>query len=320
MFTTTEKLMGAGSGILLAVSALTAAPALAAEGGQDLTPAEQCVQDVAEGRLPEDTDCGYTPPPMAPEDRPDWARDLDGVWDGGRASTEPGPGGRTARDLLPACGPSTPVGDPCWSEVAQSVVSTSPDGTTAYILPDGRIMVVPPQAAYDDSDEAEAAPASGGVDAVTETVLPEAREDAQGDEGEAPAPAWLKGQDDADEATEGAQEDADDEATEPAQDADEDAAEPVEVPEDSIPAGTPACTVEDASEGPADCVWDDGSGDIVHNHADGTYSTYPRAEASPAPAGTPELAHTGIMSWALAGVAAVCTVMGVGIYRHWSRA
>lgn len=280
MFTTTEKLMGAGSGILLAVSALTAAPALAAEGGQQgLTPAEQCVQDVAEGRLPEDTDCGYTPPPMAPEDRPDWARDLDGVWDGGRASTEPGPGGRTARDLLPACGPSTPVGDPCWSEVAQSVVSTSPDGTTAYILPDGRIMVVPPQAAYDDSDEAEAAPASGGVDAVTEAVLPEAREDAQGD-------------------------------------ADEDA---VEVPEDSIPAGTPACTVEDASEGPSDCVWDDGSGDIVHNHADGTYSTYPRAEASPAPAGTPELAHTGIMSWALAGVAAVCTVMGVGIYRRWSR-
>ena len=305
MFTTTEKLMGAGSGILLAVSALTAAPALAAEGGQDLTPAEQCVQDVAEGRLPEDTDCGYTPPPMAPEDRPDWARDLEGVWDGGRASTEPGPGGRTARDLLPACGPATPVGDPCWSEVAQSVVSTSPDGTTAYILPDGRIMVVPPQAAYDDSDEAEAAPASGEVDAVTETVLPEAREDnAQEDEEDAPVPAWLKGQDDADEATEGAQ------------DADEDG----EVPEDSIPAGTPACTVEDASEGPADCVWDDGSGDIVHNHADGTYSTYPRAEASPAPAGTPELAHTGIMSWALAGVAAVCTVMGVGIYRHWSRA
>lgn len=305
MFTTTEKLMGAGSGILLAVSALTAAPALAAEGGQDLTPAEECVQQVAEGRLPEDTDCGYTPPPMAPEDRPDWARDLDGVWDGGRASTEPGPGGRTARDLLPACGPSTPVGDPCWSEVAQSVVSTSPDGTTAYILPDGRIMVVPPQAAYDDGDEAEAAPASGGVDAVTETVLPEAREDAQEDEGEAPVPAWLQDQDD---------------AAEPAQDdqegADEDA---VEVPEDSIPAGTPACTVEDASEGPSDCVWDDGSGDIVHNHADGTYSTYPRAEASPAPAGTPELAHTGIMSWALAGVAAVCTVMGVGIYRHWSR-
>lgn len=284
MFTTTEKLMGAGSGILLAVSALTAAPALADEGGhQDLTPAEQCVQQVAEGSLPEDTDCGYTPPPMAPEDRPDWARDLDGVWDGGRASTDPGPGGRTARDLLPACGPSTPVGDPCWSEVAQSVVSTSPDGTTAYILPDGRIMVVPPQDAYDDSDEAEAAPASGGVDAVTETVLPEAREDAQ--------------------------EDADG----------EDADEGGEVTEDSIPAGTPACTVEDASEGPADCVWDDGSGDIVHNHADGTYSTYPRAEASPAPAGTPELAHTGIMSWALAGVAAVCTVMGVGIYRHWSR-
>lgn len=308
MFTTTEKLMGAGSGILLAVSALTAAPALAAEGGQDLTPAEECVQQVAEGSLPEDTDCGYTPPPMAPEDRPDWARDLDGVWDGGRASTEPGPGGRTARDLLPACGPSTPVGDPCWSEVAQSVVSTSPDGTTAYILPDGRIMVVPPQAAYDDSDEAEAAPASGGVDAVTETVLPEAREDAQEDaEGGAPVPAWLQDQDDADEATEGAQ------------DADEDAAEPAEVPEDSIPAGTPACTVEDASEGPSDCVWDDGSGDIVHNHADGTYSTYPRTEASPAPAGTPELAHTGIMSWALAGVAAVCTVMGVGIYRHWSR-
>lgn len=310
MFTTTEKLMGAGSGILLAVSALTAAPALAAEAGQDLTPAEQCVQDVAEGRLPEDTDCGYTPPPMAPEDRPDWARDLDGVWDGGRASTEPGPGGRTARDLLPACGPSTPVGDPCWSEVAQSVVSTSPDGTTAYILPDGRIMVVPPQAAYDDSDEAEAAPASGEVDAVTETVLPEAREDAQGDEGEAPAPAWLKGQDDATEPAQGAQEDADE----------EDADEGGEVPEDSIPAGTPACTVEDASEGPSDCVWDDGSGDIVHNHADGTYSTYPRTEASPAPAGTPELAHTGIMSWALAGVAAVCTVMGVGIYRHWSRA
>ena len=306
MFTTTEKLMGAGSGILLAVSALTAAPALAAEAGQDLTPAEQCVQDVAEGRLPEDTDCGYTPPPMAPEDRPDWARDLDGVWDGGRASTEPGPGGRTARDLLPACGPSTPVGDPCWSEVAQSVVSTSPDGTTAYILPDGRIMVVPPQAAYDDSDEAEAAPASGEVDAVTETVLPEAREDAQEDADEgAPVPAWLQGQDD---------------ATEPAQGAQEDADEGGEVPEDSIPAGTPACTVEDASEGPADCVWDDGSGDIVHNHADGTYSTYPRAEASPAPAGTPELAHTGIMSWALAGVAAVCTVMGVGIYRHWSRA
>lgn len=305
MFTTTEKLMGAGSGILLAVSALTAAPALAAEAGQDLTPAEQCVQDVAEGRLPEDTDCGYTPPPMAPEDRPDWARDLDGVWDGGRASTEPGPGGRTARDLLPACGPSTPVGDPCWSEVAQSVVSTSPDGTTAYILPDGRIMVVPPQAAYDDSDEAEAAPASGEVDAVTETVLPEAREDAQEDADEgAPVPAWLQGQDD---------------ATEPAQGAQEDADEGGEVPEDSIPAGTPACTVEDASEGPADCVWDDGSGDIVHNHADGTYSTYPRAEASPAPAGTPELAHTGIMSWALAGVAAVCTVMGVGIYRHWSR-
>ena len=307
MFTTTEKLMGAGSGILLAVSALTAAPALAAEGGQDLTPAEQCVQDVAEGRLPEDTDCGYTPPPMAPEDRPDWARDLDGVWDGGRASTEPGPGGRTARDLLPACGPSTPVGDPCWSEVAQSVVSTSPDGTTAYILPDGRIMVVPPQAAYDDSDEVEAAPASGGVDAVTETVLPEAREDAQEDADEgAPVPAWLQGQDDATEPAQGAQEDADEDA--------------VEVPEDSIPAGTPACTVEDASEGPADCVWDDGSGDIVHNHADGTYSTYPRAEASPAAAGTPELAHTGIMSWALAGVAAVCTVMGVGIYRHWSRA
>lgn len=311
MFTTTEKLMGAGSGILLAVSALTAAPALAAEGGQDLTPAEQCVQDVAGGRLPEDTDCGYTPPPMAPEDRPDWARDLDGVWDGGRASTEPGPGGRTARDLLPACGPSTPAGDPCWSEVAQSVVSTSPDGTTAYILPDGRIMVVPPQAAYDDGDEVEAAPASGGVDAVTEAVLPEAREGAQGDEGEAPAPAWLQGQDDATAPAQGAQEDADEE------DADEDA---VEVPEDSIPAGTPACTVEDASEGPADCVWDDGSGDIVHNHADGTYSTYPRTEASPAPAGTPELAHTGIMSWALAGVAAVCTVMGVGIYRHWSRA
>lgn len=311
MFTTTEKLMGAGSGILLAVSALTAAPALAAEGGQDLTPAEQCVQDVAEGRLPEDTDCGYTPPPMAPEDRPDWARDLDGVWDGGRASTEPGPGGRTARDLLPACGPSTPVGDPCWSEVAQSVVSTSPDGTTAYILPDGRIMVVPPQAAYDDGDEAEAAPASGGVDAVTETVLPEAREDAQEDaEDGAPAPAWLKGQDDATEPAQGAQEDADE----------EDADEGGEVPEDSIPAGTPACTVEDASEGPSDCVWDDGSGDIVHNHADGTYSTYPRTEASPAPAGTPELAHTGIMSWALAGVAAVCTVMGVGIYRHWSRA
>lgn len=314
MFTTTEKLMGAGSGILLAVSALTAAPALADEGGhQDLTPAEECVQQVAEGSLPEDTDCGYTPPPMAPEDRPDWARDLDGVWDGGRASTEPGPGGRTARDLLPACGPSTPVGDPCWSEVAQSVVSTSPDGTTAYILPDGRIMVVPPQAAYDDGDEAEAASASGGVDAVTETVLPEAREDAQEDADEgAPVPAWLQGQDDA---TEPAQGDAE-EATEGAQDADEGG----EVPEDSIPAGTPACTVEDASEGPSDCVWDDGSGDIVHNHADGTYSTYPRAEAAPAPAGTPELAHTGIMSWALAGVAAVCTVMGVGIYRHWSRA
>lgn len=311
MFTTTEKLMGAGSGILLAVSALTAAPALAAEGGQDLTPAEQCVQQVAEGSLPEDTDCGYTPPPMAPEDRPDWARDLDGVWDGGRASTEPGPGGRTARDLLPACGPSTPVGDPCWSEVAQSVVSTSPDGTTAYILPDGRIMVVPPQDTSDaEEPEAEAAPASGEVDAVTETVLPEAREDAQEDEGEAPAPAWLKGQDDATEPAQGAQEDADE----------EDADEGGEVPEDSIPAGTPACTVEDASEGPADCVWDDGSGDIVHNHADGTYSTYPRAEAAPAPAGTPELARTGIMSWALAGVAAVCTVMGVGIYRHWSRA
>lgn len=305
MFTTTEKLMGAGSGILLAVSALTAAPALAAEGGQDLTPAEQCVQDVAEGRLPEDTDCGYTPPPMAPEDRPDWARDLDGVWDGGRASTEPGPGGRTARDLLPACGPSTPVGDPCWSEVAQSVVSTSPDGTTAYILPDGRIMVVPPQDAS-DAEEPEAEAASSGVDAVTEAVLPEARQDnAQEDEEEAPVPAWLQGQDD---------------ATEPAQGAQEDADEGGEVPEDSIPAGTPACTVEDASEGPADCVWDDGSGDIVHNHADGTYSTYPRAEASPAPAGTPELAHTGIMSWALAGVALVCTVMGVGIYRHWSRA
>lgn len=315
MFTTTEKLMGAGSGILLAVSALTAAPALAAEGGhQDLTPAEECVQQVAEGSLPEDTDCGYTPPPMAPEDRPDWARDLDGVWDGGRASTEPGPGGRTARDLLPACGPSTPVGDPCWSEVAQSVVSTSPDGTTAYILPDGRIMVVPPQAAYDDGDEAEAAPASGEVDAVTEAVLPEAREDDQGDEGEAPAPAWLKGQDDATAPSQ-------DDATEPAQGAQEDADEDaVEVPEDSIPAGTPACTVEDASEGPSDCVWDDGSGDIVHNHADGTYSTYPRAEASPAPAGAPELAHTGIMSWALAGVALVCTVMGVGIYRRWSRA
>lgn len=297
MFTTTEKLMGAGSGILLAVSALTAAPALAAEGDhQDLTPAEECVQQVAEGSLPEDTDCGYTPPPMAPEDRPDWARDLDGVWDGGRASTEPGPGGRTARDLLPACGPTTPVGDPCWSEVAQSVVSTSPDGTTAYILPDGRIMVVPPQDTSDaEEPEAEAAPASGEVDAVTEAVLPEAREDDQGDEGEAPAPAWLKGQDDADE-------------------------DAVEVPEDSIPAGTPACTVEDASEGPSDCVWDDGSGDIVHNHADGTYSTYPRTEASPAPAGTPELAHTGIMSWALAGVALVCTVMGVGIYRRWSRA
>ena len=319
MFTTTEKLMGAGSGILLAVSALTAAPALAAEAGQDLTPAEQCVQDVAEGRLPEDTDCGYTPPPMAPEDRPDWARDLDGVWDGGRASTEPGPGGRTARDLLPACGPTTPVGDPCWSEVAQSVVSTSPDGTTAYILPDGRIMVVPPQAAYDDSDEAEAAPASGEVDAVTETVLPEAREDAQEDADEgAPVPAWLQGQDDATEPAQGAQEDATEGAQEDADE--EDADEDGEVPEDSIPAGTPACTVEDASEGPSDCVWDDGSGDIVHNHADGTYSTYPRAEASPAPAGTPELAHTGIMSWALAGVAAVCTVMGVGIYRHWSRA
>lgn len=314
MFTTTEKLMGAGSGILLAVSALTAAPALAVEGGQDLTPAEECVQQVAAGSLPEDTDCGYTPPPMAPEDRPDWARDLDGVWDGGRASTEPGPGGRTARDLLPACGPSTPVGDPCWSEVAQSVVSTSPDGTTAYILPDGRIMVVPPQAAYDDGDEAEAAPASGEVDAVTETVLPEAREDAQEDKEDAPVPAWLKGQDDA---TAPAQQDADEGADE--EDA-EDAVEPMEVPEDSIPAGTPACTVEDASEGPSDCVWDDGSGDIVHNHADGTYSTYPRATASPAPAGTPELAHTGIMSWALAGVALVCTVMGVGIYRHWSRA
>jgi hypothetical protein len=175
-------------------------------------------------------------------------------------------------------------------------------------------MVVPPQAAYDDGDEAEAAPASGGVDAVTEAVLPEAREDAQEDAEEgAPVPAWLQDQDDA---TAPSQDDADDEATEPAQDADEDA---VEVPEDSIPAGTPACTVEDASEGPSDCVWDDGSGDIVHNHADGTYSTYPRAEASPAPAGTPELAHTGIMSWALAGVAAVCTVMGVGIYRRWSR-
>lgn len=303
MFTTTEKLMGAGSGILLAVSALTAAPALAAEGGQDLTPAEECVQQVAEGSLPEDTDCGYTPPPMAPEDRPDWARDLDGVWDGGRASTEPGPGGRTARDLLPACGPTTPVGDPCWSEVAKSVVSTSPDGTTAYILPDGRIMVVPPQDTS-DAEEPEAEAASGGVDAVTETVLPEAREDAQEDADETPVPAWLQGQDD---------------ATEPAQDDQEDAVEPMEIPEDSIPAGTPACTVEDASEGPADCVWDDGSGDIVHNHADGTYSTYPRAEAAPAPAGTPELAHTGIMSWALAGVAAVCTVMGVGIYRHWSR-
>lgn len=314
MFTTTEKLMGAGSGILLAVSALTAAPALASEGGQDLTPAEECVQQVAEGSLPEDTDCGYTPPPMAPEDRPDWARDLDGVWDGGRASTEPGPGGRTARDLLPACGPTTPVGDPCWSEVAQSVVSTSPDGTTAYILPDGRIMVVPPQDTSDaEEPEAEAAPASGGVDAVTEAVLPEAREDAQEDADEgAPVPAWLQDQDDA---TEPAQGDAE-EATEGAQDADEGG----EVPEDSIPAGTPACTVEDASEGPSDCVWDDGSGDIVHNHADGTYSTYPRAEAAPAPAGTPELAHTGIMSWALAGVAAVCTVMGVGIYRHWSRA
>lgn len=307
MFTTTEKLMGAGSGILLAVSALTAAPALAAEGGRDLTPAEECVQQVAEGSLPEDTDCGYTPPPMAPEDRPDWARDLDGVWDGGRASTEPGPGGRTARDLLPACGPATPVGDPCWSEVAQSVVSTSPDGTTAYILPDGRIMVVPPQDTS-DAEEPEAEAASSGVDAVTETVLPEAREDDQGDEEDAPVPAWLRGQDDATEPAQGAQEDAD-----------EDAAEPMEVPEDSIPAGTPACTVEDASEGPSDCVWDDGSGDIVHNHADGTYSTYPRTEATPAPAGTPELAHTGIMSWALAGVAAVCTVMGVGIYRHWSR-
>lgn len=309
MFTTTEKLMGAGSGILLAVSALTAAPALAAEGDhQDLTPAEECVQQVAEGRLPEDTDCGYTPPPMAPEDRPDWARDLDGVWDGGRASTEPGPGGRTARDLLPACGPTTPVGDPCWSEVAQSVVSTSPDGTTAYILPDGRIMVVPPQDTSDaEEPEAEAAPASGGVDAVTEAVLPEAREDAddaQEDADETPVPAWLQDQDDSDEDAQGAQEDA---------------VEPMEVPEDSIPAGTPACTVEDASEGPSDCVWDDGSGDIVHNHADGTYSTYSRAEASPAPAGTPELAHTGIMSWALAGVAAVCTVMGVGIYRRWSR-
>lgn len=308
MFTTTEKLMGAGSGILLAVSALTAAPALAAEESHDLTPAEECVQQVAEGSLPEDTDCGYTPPPMAPEDRPDWAKDLDGVWDGGRASTEPGPGGRTARDLLPACGPATPVGDPCWSEVAQSVVSTSPDGTTAYILPDGRIMVVPPQDTS-DADEAEAAPASGEVDAVTETVLPEAREDAddaqEDAEGGAPVPAWLQGQDDATEPAQGAQEDADEDA--------------VEVPEDSIPAGTPACTVEDASEGPSDCVWDDGSGDIVHNHADGTYSTYPRAEATPAPAGTPELAHTGIMSWALAGVAAVCTVMGVGIYRRWSR-
>lgn len=312
MFTTTEKLMGAGSGILLAVSALTAAPALAAEGDhQDLTPAEECVQQVAEGSLPEDTDCGYTPPPMAPEDRPDWARDLDGVWDGGRASTEPGPGGRTARDLLPACGPTTPVGDPCWSEVAQSVVSTSPDGTTAYILPDGRIMVVPPQDTS-DAEEPEAEAASGGVDAVTEAVLPEAREDDQGDEGEAPAPAWLKGQDDATAPSQ-------DDATEPAQGDQEDADEGGEVPEDGIPAGTPACTVEDASEGPSDCVWDDGSGDIVHNHADGTYSTYPRAEASPAPAGTPELAHTGIMSWALAGVAAVCTVMGVGIYRRWSR-
>lgn len=316
MVTTTEKLMGAGSGILLAVSALTAAPALAAEGGQqDLTPAEECVQQVAEGSLPEDTDCGYTPPPMAPEDRPDWARDLEGVWDGGRASTEPGPGGRTARDLLPACGPSTPVGDPCWSEVAQSVVSTSPDGTTAYILPDGRIMVVPPQAAYDDGDEAEVEAASGEVDAVTETVLPEAREDA---EDGAPVPAWLQGQDDATAPTQDGAEEAT-EGAEGAQDADEDAVEPMEVPEDSIPAGTPACTVEDASEGPADCVWDDGSGDIVHNHADGTYSTYPHAKASPAPAGAPELAHTGIMSWALAGVAAVCTVMGVGIYRRWSR-
>lgn len=311
MFTTTEKLMGAGSGILLAVSALTAAPALAAEAGQDLTPAEQCVQQVAEGSLPEDTDCGYTPPPMAPEDRPDWARDLDGVWDGGRASTEPGPGGRTARDLLPACGPSTPVGDPCWSEVAQSVVSTSPDGTTAYILPDGRIMVVPPQDTS-DAEEPEAEAASSGVDAVTEAVLPEAREDAQEDADEgAPVPAWLQNQGEGD-TTEPAQDDA--------EDADEDAVEPMEVPEDSIPAGTPACTVEDASEGPSDCVWDDGSGDIVHNHADGTYSTYPRTMAAPAPAGTPELAHTGIMSWALAGVAAVCTVMGVGIYRHWSRA
>jgi len=183
------------------------------------------------------------------------------------------------------------------------VVSTSPDGTTAYILPDGRIMVVPPQDTS-DAEEPEAEAASG-VDAVTEAVLPEARQDdAQEDEEDAPVPAWLKGQDD---------------ATEPAQDDQEDAVEPVEVPEDSIPAGTPACTVEDASEGPSDCVWDDGSGDIVHNHADGTYSTYPRAMATPAPAGTPELAHTGIMSWALAGVAAVCTVMGVGIYRHWSR-
>ena len=301
MFTTTEKLMGAGSGILLAVSALTAAPALASEGGQDLTPAEECVQQVAEGSLPEDTDCGYTPPPMAPEDRPDWARDLEGVWDGGRASTEPGPGGRTARDLLPACGPSTPVGDPCWSEVAQSVVSTSPDGTTAYILPDGRIMVVPPQAAYDDGGEAEAASASGEVDAVTEAVLPEAsQEDAE----EPPVLDQLT------QAATGVSSEAE-EGGEP-----EEAAPSSEA---TIPAGTPACAVEDASEGTADCVWDDGSGDIVHNHADGTYSTYPRAEASPAPAGTPELAHTGIMSWALAGVAAVCTVMGVGIYRRWSR-
>jgi len=192
------------------------------------------------------------------------------------------------------------------------VVSTSPDGTTAYILPDGRIMVVPPQDTS-DAEEPEAEAASGGVDAVTEAVLPEAREDDQGDEDGAPAPAWLKGQDDATAPSQ-------DDATEPAQGAQEDADEDaVEVPEDGIPAGTPACTVEDASEGPSDCVWDDGSGDIVHNHADGTYSTYSRAEASPAPAGTPELAHTGIMSWALAGVAAVCTVMGVGIYRRWSR-
>lgn len=299
MFTTTEKLMGAGSGILLAVSALTAAPALASEGGQDLTPAEECVQQVAEGSLPEDTDCGYTPPAMAPEDRPDWARDLEGVWDGGRASTEPGPGGRTARDLLPACGPSTPVGDPCWSEVAQSVVSTSPDGTTAYILPDGRIMVVPPQAAYDDGGEAEAASASGEVDAVTEAVLPEAsQEDAE-------EPSVL---DQLTQAATGVSSEA------------EEGGEPEEATpssEATIPAGTPACTVEDASEGPAECVWDDGTGDLVYNHADGSYDTIPRAASSPHTAGAPELAHTGIGAWAWAGAALVAVVMGTGIVlRH----